>query len=122
MSVGSTYPSSIISAFAGTSKSTVLRFTVLIPIFLDIIMMCTAFVFLPVHQCVSTIYYLHPVYSKVSYTRLRMFCSNQSKCDEPASIFWPCFKNRNFIKCGRFFYYFCDRTAFLQFGCNVCHL
>ena len=36
MSSGSTYPSKTISAFAGTSKSTVLHFTVLIPSFLVI--------------------------------------------------------------------------------------
>ena len=36
MSAGSTYPSKTISAFAGTSKSIVLHFTVLIPSFLVI--------------------------------------------------------------------------------------
>ena len=36
MSAGSTYPSKTISAFAGTSKSIVLHFTVLIPLFLVI--------------------------------------------------------------------------------------
>ena len=36
MSVESTYPSNIISALAGTSRSIVLHFTVLIPFFLVI--------------------------------------------------------------------------------------
>ena len=36
MSEGSTYPSRTISAFAGTSRSIVLHFTILIPFFLEI--------------------------------------------------------------------------------------